>query len=303
GTTTPIPSSTRRARGRPRPASRAPFPTTSRASGWSGSSPWCAVWRAARTSGSSARRTKCWSRVRRSAATCCKGARAPTRSRCFRGLTRGSGPIGACASRAPRARRSPPGRWSRRGSSPAWGDERDVGSGAAGLREGARPVPPVLRLRHLSRRRAAIGIMGGAGVRWGGATLRERAATCEGRWQAAEEGARAAIVRLSDPAPDSGGPVAADVVAGACGGALRLRWPDGIPAAGGTTWVVAGRWVGSYDRGVLVVRRAKLLDGEPRGRGALRGRLAARSAALFGRRAPLVDALVFAQRSPTPRIA
>src|SRR5439155_744148 len=96
------------------------------------------------------------------------------------------------------------------------------------------------------------------------------------------------------PAPDSGGPVAADVVAGACGGALRLRWPDGIPAAGGTTWVVAGRWVGSYDRGVLVVRRAKLLDGEPRGRGALRGRLAARSAALFGRRAPLVDALVFA---------
>src|SRR5437867_1970058 len=136
--------------------------------------------------------------------------------------------------------------------------------------------------------------MGVAGLLWGGATLRERAATCEGRWQAAEEGARAAIVRLSDPAPDSGGPVAADVVAGACGGALRLRWPDGIPAAGGTTWVVAGRWVGSYDRGVLVVRRAKLLDGEPRGRGALRGRLAARSAALFGRRAPLVDALVFA---------
>src|SRR5439155_1643881 len=112
--------------------------------------------------------------------------------------------------------------------------------------------------------------------------------------RAAAEGRRRATVRLSDPAPDSGGRVAADVVAGACGGALRLRWPDRIPAAGGTTWVVAGRWVGSYDRGVLVVRRAKLLDGESRGRGALRGRLAARSAALFGRRAPLVDALVFA---------
>src|SRR5436309_13928466 len=136
--------------------------------------------------------------------------------------------------------------------------------------------------------------MGVAGLLWGGATLRERAATCEGRWQAAEEGARAAIVRLSDPAPDSGGPVAADVVAGACGGALRLRWPDGIPAAGGTTWVVAGRWVGSDDRGVLVVRRAKELDAQARGRGAVRGRLAPRSAALFGRRAPIVDALVFA---------
>src|SRR3989441_6318534 len=155
---------------------------------------------------------------------------------------------------------------------------------------------------------AAMGIMGAAGMLWGGAALRERAATCEGRWTARESrwtagaggwmagegGARAAIVRLGDPAPVGGGVVEGDVVAGSCGGALRLRWPDGIPAAGGTTWVVAGRWVGSDDRGVLVVRRAKLLDAERRGRGAVRGRLALRSAALFGRRAPIVDALVFA---------
>ena len=179
----------------------------------------------------------------------------------------------------------------------AFGAGLFLGEGRTGKGEGYVAALVLVVALALARRAplgAAIGIMGVAGVLWGGATLRERAATCEGRWQAAEEGARAAIVRLSDPAPDSGGPVAADVVAGACGGALRLRWPDGIPAAGGTTWVVAGRWVGSYDRGVLVVRRAKLLDGEPRGRGALRGRLAARSAALFGRRAPLVDALVFA---------
>src|SRR5439155_25127105 len=115
-----------------------------------------------------------------------------------------------------------------------------------------------------------------------------RAATCEGRWtagesrltagegrwKAGEAGTRAATVRLGDPAPHSGGPVEAYVVAGPCGGALRLRWPDGIPAAGGTTWVAAGRWVGvgvgSGGRGVLVVRRAKLLDAEPQGRGALR---------------------------------
>src|SRR3989454_1150605 len=155
---------------------------------------------------------------------------------------------------------------------------------------------------------AAMGIMGAAGMLWGGAALRERAATCEGRWTARESrwsagaggwmagegGARAAVVRLGGPGPVGGGVVEGAVVAGSCGGALRLRWPDGIPAAGGTTWVVAGRWVGSDDRGVLVVRRAKLLDAEPRGRGALRGRLAARSAALFGRRAPIVDALVFA---------
>src|SRR6266480_554269 len=125
---------------------------------------------------------------------------------------------------------------------------------------------------------AAIGVMSVAGMLWGGAAAREQEATCAGRWtardKAGEGRTRAAIVRLLDPAPDSGGVVDADVVAGPCGGALRLRWPDGIPAAGGTTWVVAGRWVGSDDRGVLAVRRAKLLDAQPRGRGAVRGRLA-----------------------------
>src|SRR5881398_1475010 len=139
---------------------------------------------------------------------------------------------------------------------------------------------------------AAVGVVGVAGLLWGAAARRQHEATCEGRWKG--NGTRAAIVRLGDPAPDSGGPVEADVVEGRCGGALRLRWPDGIPARGGTTWGVAGWWVGSDGHGVLVVRRAKLLDAEPRGRGAVRGRLAAQSAALFGRRAPIVDALVFA---------
>src|SRR5204863_3079493 len=154
---------------------------------------------------------------------------------------------------------------------------------------------------------AAMGIMGVAGLLWGGAALRERAATCAGRWtagesrltvgagrwKAGEAGTRAAIVRLSDPAPHSGGPVEADVVAGPCGGALRLRWPDGIPAAGGTTWVVAGRWVGAGERGVLGVRRATLLDAQPRGRGAVRGRVAARRRRLFGGPAAVADAVVF----------
>src|SRR5256886_9493360 len=139
---------------------------------------------------------------------------------------------------------------------------------------------------------AAIGVMSVAGMLWGGATTRERELTCAGGWKG--DVTRAAIIRLLDPAPDSGGVVDADVVPGPCGGGLRLRWPDGIPAAGGTTWVVAGRWVGASGRGPLVVRRAKELDAEARGRGAVRGRLAMRSAALFGRRAPIVDALVFA---------
>jgi len=149
---------------------------------------------------------------------------------------------------------------------------------------------------------AALGIMAAAGVLWGGAAVRERDDSCAGRWSrepggSREQGAgssKAAIVQLGDAASASGGLVEADVVPGACGGALRLRWPEGYRAAGGTTWVVAGRWTGFGERGVLVVRRAHQLDPTPRGRGALRGRLAERAAALFGARAPLVDALVFA---------
>jgi competence protein ComEC len=48
---------------------------------------------------------------------------------------------------------------------------------------------------------------------------------------------------------------------------------------------------------VLVARRVKLLDPTPRGRGALRDRVVTRAVALFGSRAPLVEALVIARRS------
>src|SRR6266576_386768 len=141
---------------------------------------------------------------------------------------------------------------------------------------------------------AAVGIMGVAGLLWGTAAVRERAATCTGRWAAGENAGegrtRAAIVRLADPAPAQGGIVDADVLPGACAGSVRLRWPEGTGARGGTTWVVAGRWTGS----VLVVRRTRALDLVPHGRGALRDALAARSTELFGTRAPIVNALVFA---------
>src|SRR6266704_1379057 len=135
----------------------------------------------------------------------------------------------------------------------------------------------------------------------GTATVREREATCTGRWAARENAGeghtRAAIVRLADPAPAQGGIVDADVLPGACAGSVRLRWPEGTGARGGTTWVVAGRWTGAGGGGgggVLVVRRTRALDLVPRGRGALRDALAARSTELFGTRAPIVNALVFA---------
>jgi competence protein ComEC len=150
----------------------------------------------------------------------------------------------------------------------------------------------------LSRRAplgAACGLMLVAGGLWGAAARRERATTCAGRWSTALKDTRAAVVRLREPASAAGGVVEGDALGGSCGGSLKLRWPEGHAARGGTTWVVAGRWLGDANRGILVVRRTRVLDGAPRGRGAWRDRIAARSARLFGTRAPLVDALVIAR--------
>jgi competence protein ComEC len=148
---------------------------------------------------------------------------------------------------------------------------------------------------------AACGTMLVAGMLWGIAAVRERAATCAGVWgRGTGEGGRvthSAQLRLRDPAPAAGGVVEGDVIVGACGGVLLVRWPQGYAAHGGTTWVVAGRFLGDANRGILVARRVRQLDAEPRGRGGLRDRVAARSRRLFGSRAPLVDALVIARRA------
>src|SRR5512134_3844621 len=150
-----------------------------------------------------------------------------------------------------------------------------------------------------------------AGALWGATARAERSRTCAGRWAAdgsREQGAgsgasplgevtRAARVRLLDNVGGDGGVVDAVVRGGSCGGTLRVRWPEGRPAAGGTEWVVAGRWLGTAERGVLAARHVRLAEAIPRGRGALRGAVAARSAALFGSRAPLVDALVIGRRA------
>src|SRR6266850_2034061 len=116
-------------------------------------------------------------------------------------------------------------------------------------------VPLVAASGWLARRAplgAAVGIMGVAGMLWGAAAVRERDATCGGRWNR-ERGtgsSKAAIVSLEDPAPESGGIVDAEVIPGTCGGAVRLRWPEDRAARGGTTWVVAGKWSGAAGRGV-----------------------------------------------------
>ncbi|HEY7193343.1 MAG TPA: DNA internalization-related competence protein ComEC/Rec2 [Gemmatimonadales bacterium] len=146
---------------------------------------------------------------------------------------------------------------------------------------------------------AALGVMLVAGVLWGTAALREQRASCAGQWAPRAGVTRAAIIELTDPVAATGGVTDGVIHGGPCRGALTVRWPAAHAARGGTTWVVAGRFLpeGGTARGVLVARRVRELDATPRGRGGLRDRVAARSRTLFGARAPLVDALVIARRA------
>ena len=156
--------------------------------------------------------------------------------------------------------------------------------------------------RHASRA-ALLVVAGAAGALWGGGAARQRLRTCVGRWSAAAPaggGTHAAVVRLIDPVSPGeagGGLVSGDARDGQCGGEVPLRWPADSAASGGTTWLVAGRWLGEGESGVLVVRRARVLDPTPRGRGGIRDAVSARIRQLFGSRAALVDALVLARRS------
>ncbi|HSD30935.1 MAG TPA: DNA internalization-related competence protein ComEC/Rec2, partial [Gemmatimonadales bacterium] len=178
-----------------------------------------------------------------------------------------------------------------------WAGLRSFGDGGGGAWEVGAPVlVGALLVARRTPVAAAMGVAAIAGLLWGGAAVGRREATCAGIWgRGTRDGGRVAhgaIVRLLDRASDDGGIVEAEVRGGPCRGALTLRWPGGKAAAGGTTWLVAGPYVGDAARGLLRVRSTRLLDGTRRGRGGLRDRIAGRSAALFGARAPLVDALV-----------
>src|SRR5256885_10692457 len=105
---------------------------------------------------------------------------------------------------------------------------------------------------------AAVGIMGVAGLLWGTAAVREREATCAGAWSR-EQGAgssKAATVRLADPAPASGGIAEAGVLGGACGGSVRLRWPQDHAPPGGAPGGVGREGTG----GVWGRGRGRALD-------------------------------------------
>lgn len=169
-------------------------------------------------------------------------------------------------------------------------------SAIAALVVGAGVALLAWRLRRGAPRAAFALLALPAGVLWGVAAHREAGDTCVGRWSRAGPAMQAVVVRLIDPVSTGGSLTGGEPVAG-CRGEIPLRWPAESAAAGGTTWLVTGRWLSRGDAGVLRVERMRILDPVPRGRGGIRNALSARVHALFGRRAPLVDALVLARRN------
>jgi competence protein ComEC len=136
--------------------------------------------------------------------------------------------------------------------------------------------------------------VGGAHGRW--LAERERAG-CAARWQA---GRHAAIVRLQD-APSDRGMAQASVLHApeACAGRLRLRIPADAARSGATLAVVGAYAPG----GALRVERVRVLGAPPPLRFVVRDRVSRRIEALFGVRAPLIDALVLDRRGDVdPRL-
>ncbi|HUR94175.1 MAG TPA: DNA internalization-related competence protein ComEC/Rec2 [Gemmatimonadales bacterium] len=108
-------------------------------------------------------------------------------------------------------------------------------------------------------------------------------------------------VRLTEPVGPEGGRAQVTIVDGNCTGDLAVRWPSGSPAPAGAISRVDAIWIpraGPAGRagGMLVVRGVD----PPRAHSSLGARLrtimGGASLALYGTRAPLVDALMLGRR-------
>jgi competence protein ComEC len=116
------------------------------------------------------------------------------------------------------------------------------------------------------------------------------------------EGRLRLTVRLSEPVGTGGGMALLSPVQAGCHGGVSGRWPLNQPGRAGEEWRVEGKWIppasdkGSR-RGILIVSRADRVGSSPHLVERMRGSLVATTAALYGDRAPLVDALILNRRS------
>jgi competence protein ComEC len=130
--------------------------------------------------------------------------------------------------------------------------------------------------------------------------LRRDRAACAARFPAATI---RVTVRLEEPADAAGGVLQVRPLQAGCSGSVRARWPRAAAASAGAVAEVRGRWVArptwsSRPGGTLVVTEAavRLKVGNSVA-DRLRNGVARASTALYGARAPLVDALIVGRRA------
>ena len=144
---------------------------------------------------------------------------------------------------------------------------------------------------------AGLGVLGAATARW------RADASCASRLPATR---LAVALRLEEPVGPEGGLARAVPYAGRCAGSVLVRWPRHRTLAAGSLVQVEGSWLPDTSRwrppgGLLLAERVRELGRAATGSDAVRGAAAGASAALYGSRAPLVDALVIGRRSAMDR--
>ncbi len=156
--------------------------------------------------------------------------------------------------------------------------------------------PPTPSLRLLSGFTLALGLVAGrmAGAR--------DAASCAARWP---DRGIAVTLRAEEPVDSGGSRTAASAVAAGCSGRVTVRWPRRFSAPAGTIVEATGRWrprEGRFGRpsGVLVADSVGASHDAAGPADRIRTALHATALRLYGRRAPLVDALVVGRWAEVP---
>jgi competence protein ComEC len=113
-------------------------------------------------------------------------------------------------------------------------------------------------------------------------------------------------LRTVEPVDSGGARTDATAPYAGCGGAVAVRWPRTHQAAAGTEAEVSGRWrprPGRFGRpgGILLVTEMRGVTDRSRFPDRLRSGIHETSRRLYGRRAPLVDALVVGRRGDLER--